>query len=275
MKQFLRRHRKLLIALGIVTALLLFWWFETFTLAVTRVELSSAKVRDEIKIVQLTDLHGASFGWDNSGLLRAVEREAPDLVAVTGDMHTNHDDKGQETARSLLARLAEKFPVYFVPGEHDHSEQFLSSLEDAGVHVLRDRHEEITIGETRIGLYGIDNVYYNSKFTLEQVFDPLDESCYNILLAHIANFPLFQAFGMDLSLCGDTHGGMVRLPFLGAIQHNGAWFPQLTQTEPYYDKGLFPSGDQFLFVSSGLGNYPFPLRLFNRPEIAVLTIRPA
>ena len=100
---------------------------------------------------------------------------------------------------------------------------------------------------------------------------------YNILLAHISNFEEFEQFGIDLSLCGDTHGGQVRLPFLGAIINRGIWFPEIVQTglnvETNYIKGLYSINNSYLYVSSGLGNYPISIRLFNRPEIAVIKLR--
>ena len=69
-------------------------------------------------------------------------------------------------------------------------------------------------------LYGITNVYYTDTFDLTNAFT-LDQSVYNILLAHITNFEDFADFGMDLSICGDTHGGQVRLPYLGGLINQG------------------------------------------------------
>lgn len=104
----------------------------------------------------------------------------------------------------------------------------------------------------------------------------LDEEHYTILLAHIPNREKFAAFGTDLALCGDTHGGQVRLPFIGPVYHQGAWFPRLlSDGAPLDDKGLFTEEDFRLFISSGLGNFPIPLRICNRPEIAVVRLEPA
>lgn len=85
----------------------------------------------------------------------------------------------------------------------------------------------------------------------------------------------YENWGADLILSGDTHGGMVRLPFLGPLQYNGIWFPKLTSSQPVYDKGLYEMDGHALYVSSGLGNYPFPIRLFNRPQVSVLTLVPS
>ena len=273
MKKLFRKKRTWVL---LILALLLFlWWFGTFTLTTTKVTLTSGKVKNDITIVQLTDLHGARFGRDNAALIRLIEKQEPDLIACTGDMAPAGDEKGRQTALSLLSRLAEDYPVYFVNGEHDHTPAFLDSLREAGVHVLDYTTETVTVGDTTLRLYGATSLYYSPTYDLTNEFT-LDEEHYTILLAHIPNREKFAAFGTDLALCGDTHGGQVRLPFIGPVYHQGTWFPRLlSDGAPLDDKGLFTAGDFRLFISSGLGNFPIPLRICNRPEIAVIRLEPA
>lgn len=272
-----RRSRKKLIFLVIILTILFVWWFSTFTLTVHRVTVESDKIKNEIKIVQLTDLHGASFGRGNSRLIRRIEEENPDIICVTGDMYTAGSIKGKETAIALLAELASQYPVYFVNGEHDGSSAFMEELEQKGIRVLDYKKERITVGHTTFNLYGITNQYYSPTFDLSNEFT-LNEKEYNILLAHIPYFTKFAEFGIDLSLCGDTHGGQIRLPFIGGIYNNGYWFPEISSdtanTEKRYVKGLYEQGNARMFISSGLGNYPIPIRLLNRPEVAVITLCP-
>ena len=273
-----RRHRWARFLIFVLALLLLglFWWFETFTLTTTECTIEDEAIQTPVTIVQLTDLHGATFGRDNSALLSRVREAAPDLIAVTGDMHSYGDAGEQETAERLLAVLAEEYPVYLVNGEHDRSDSYLDTLRSSGVHVMDYQMEELSIGDTRLTLYGINNVYYSSTFDLANEFTLTPDS-YHILLAHMDNFEAFARFGIDLTLCGDTHGGQVRLPFVGAVYNQDVFFPELTQpgSTAARTKGLYQLGDSLLFVSSGLGSHPVPLRLFNRPEIAVIHLEPA
>ena len=65
------------------------------------------------------------------------------------------------------------------------------------------------------------------------------------------------------------------MPKLGAIYNQGIWFPETigkTDSDAVYTKGLYEKNGKYLFVSSGLGN-SVPIRLFNRPEIAVITLK--
>lgn len=251
------------------------WYYGTFTLTTTEVTIESEKIQNEVTIVQITDLHGFRFGTDNAYLIDAVEAAEPDFVVSTGDMFTAGDSRGKEVAAALLSNLAEKYPVYAVNGEHDNDSLFEEWLAEAGVRVLNYESEIVTVGDTSLRIYGINNVYYTWTFDLGNEFT-LDESRYNILAAHISNADAFADFGMDLALCGDSHGGQVRLPFIGGLNNKGTWFPELLAGgDTSYTKGLYEIGTMKLFVSGGLGSSPVPVRFLNRPEVAVIHLKPA
>ncbi len=247
------------------------WLFSTFTLTVTESQIESDKIKDEITIVQITDLHGSDFGINNSHLIKKIEKAEPDFVVVTGDMYTRGSEEGKDTALKLMKKLSEKYDVYFVNGEHDNETEYIENLRQAGVNVLDYKYKDINVNGTDIRLYGITNVYYSPTFDLNNEFT-LDESRYNILLAHISNKEAFASFGMDLCICGDTHGGQVRLPFIGGLYGTNGWLPEIRGGS--YIKGLYKYENTDFFISSGLGNYPIPLRFMNRPEVAVITLLP-
>ena len=253
--------------------LLLVWWYNNFTLSVSQTTVISGKIRDEIKIVQLSDLHGASFGKGNKTLINKVRAQDPDLVVVTGDVYTTGKKQTVQTAFDLLSALAKEFTVYYVNGEHDYpyrDHDFFDSLEKAGVSVMNYKDEIITVKNTKLHIYGINNAQYSSTFNLANAFNK-DGKNFTILLAHIPNFKKFADFGTDLSLCGDTHGGMFRLPYVGAVYDGEKFFPE---TKGDYVKGMYELNGSFMFISSGLGRYPAPVRFCNRPEISVINLKP-
>lgn len=265
--RLLKRTVKLVLLLVL---LVLVWWCSTYTLTTETVEISDERIKDEIVIVQISDLHGQQFGVNNKILIESISSHSPDLIFATGDMYSNGSDEGREVALSLMTELVDVAPVYYVNGEHDNSDEFDAQLESAGVIVLDYEDEVVVIGETKLHLYGINNVYYTDTFDLSNEFI-LDESAYNILLAHIQNFDKFSSFGIDLSICGDTHGGQVRLPFVGALYMDGVWLPE---SNGQYVDGLYEKNGAKLFVSSGLGSNPIPVRLWNRPEVSVIMLVP-
>lgn len=270
-KKKIKKHRGCLTFLTFIILVGGLWWFNTYTVKTTEVTIESHKIKDDIKIVQLTDLHGSQFGPNNQVIISKIDRINPDFIVVTGDMYSSGDNKGRKIAEDLIRKLDEKYDVYAVNGEHDNDNNYLETLRDMGVDVLDYESRDIVIGDTRLCIYGIDNVFYTDTFDLANEFS-LEREKYNILLAHIENLNAFAKFGMDLSICGDTHGGQVRLPYVGALINRGIWFPELEDGEGRYVKGLFEKEKTKLFVSSGLGNYPVPIRFMNRPEIAVINL---
>ncbi len=268
--------KQLLIMLFIIIFIICIWWINTYTIKTTYVTIESNKIENEVTIVQISDLHGATFGKNNKNLIEKIKKENPDIICATGDMHTADNEREKQVAFNLLTELAKEYKIYFVNGEHDSSDGFRDMLKQNGVNVLDYKKETLTINNTTINLYGITNRYYSPTFDLKNEFE-IDKNEYNILLAHISNFKKFEEFGIDLSLCGDTHGGEIRLPFIGAIINGGTWFPEIQNgdeyTEAKYVKGLYKMNDSYLFVSSGLGSYPIGVRLFNRPEIAVIKLK--
>ena len=89
-----------------------------------------------------------------------------------------------------------------------------------------------------------------------------------ILLAHRNDhFPgQYSLLGADLVISGHGHGGMIRLPFTdGLISTERTLFPS-------YTAGFYEEHGSTAFISRGLGNSGPSFRLFNRPQIAVLTL---
>jgi predicted MPP superfamily phosphohydrolase len=93
-----------------------------------------------------------------------------------------------------------------------------------------------------------------------------------IILAHLPDTIAFEYayrdWDIDLFLSGHTHGGVIRIPGLGGIYAPMQdWFPK-------YDMGYFDLGKTELIISSGLSGHGSIPRIFNRPEICVVHIKP-
>ncbi|HHU07403.1 MAG TPA: hypothetical protein GXZ59_03560 [Clostridiaceae bacterium] len=243
------------------------------SIKVNHLHLSDVRIEDEINLIQITDLHGKSFGKDNKRLVERIRSRPADAILVTGDLYSGGDSEGKEVAINLMQTLAEdSTPIYFVTGEHDNDDDFHDLLSSFGIHVLAFDQETLQSGTTTIDIYGINSVYFWESYNLanEVVADP---DHFSILMAHIPNLPKFEDSGFDLILSGETHGGQIRLPFLGAIWMDGVWFPE-TRSNDVYMKGLYNTGENHLFISSGLGTVSPHIRFWNRPEIVVITLTP-
>ncbi len=261
-----------------IVILFIIWWFNNYTLAVNNVSMESSKVSSKMRFAVIGDLHATKHGIKNKTIFEAVDKEKPDAVFFLGDMYTSESDS---ELMKIPVELAEKFTsagyyVYAVTGEHDTDREYISELEAVGADVLEYESEYIDVNGNSVHLMGIDNVYYSPTFDLRNEFSN-DADCFNLLLAHIPNYEKFAAFGADLTICADTHGDMVQLPFLGPLYHTETktWLPKLSDKElEIYDKGFFDYNGGKMFITSGIGVYPVPVRFYNRPEVVILDVEP-
>ena len=281
MRKRSRPHRLVRAAtvLAFCAALAWFVYWSNTSLQVTRTEAVLPDLPagfDGCRVVVLGDLHTASFGPDNETLLEAVRQQDPAYLFLVGDLldcHRAVPDGYVETVAGSLAAIA---PTYYVTGNHEWAlgdvPALKETLKDAGVTVLSNTFLPLTQNGDALLLAGIDdpNGYADQKSpeTVAQEAEATGEDPFWILLAHRNDFfpETYSRLGADLVISGHGHGGLVRLPFTdGLISTDHSLFPS-------YTAGLYEKNGSTLFVTRGLGNSGWTLRLFNRPEVAVLTL---
>jgi len=276
-----RRKRHLLSIVLLILLLALGWEFynsnrrlsvEDCTIPLT--DLPAAF--DGLRIVHLSDLHGAEFGEGNRDLIAAVQAAGPDLIVLTGDLLDRFRETPHSYAVDLAAAMADIAPTYFVTGNHEWAlpdvPALKKQLQDTGVTVLTNRFEVLERDGQQLVIAGIDdpNGYADQKTPEElaaEVTFSHPNTCW-LLLAHRNDrfADQYSLLGADLVLSGHGHGGIIRLPFTdGLLSTDRTLFPS-------YTAGLYEENGSTLFVSRGIGNSGPSFRLFNRPQIAVLTL---
>ncbi len=280
-----RRHRghplrRVLLFLIFILFCVGFFHWSNHSLQVQRFTFTSPRLPagfDGCVIVQLSDLHGALFGEDNQDLLKVVAKERPDYIFLTGDLLDQYRATPHSYAVSLGGALADIAPTYFVTGNHEWAlpdvPGLKRKLEEAGVQVLTNEYAVLARDGDNAVLAGIDdpNGYADQK-TPEEVAEEVRAAFADpfwILLAHRNNYfeDAYCRLGADLVISGHGHGGLVRLPFTdGLVSVERTFFPS-------YTAGFYQAGGADLFVSRGLGNSGRTFRLFNRPQVAVLTLK--
>ena len=278
----MRKRRALTFAALIVLALLgAGMLLSKYGLGVTRLELGLEGLPegfDGFRIVQLSDLHGSRFGEGNARLIEKVRAEEPELIALTGDfLDEGKTERELPELEALVRELAAIAPVYFVSGNHDWASgeayTLFETLEAAGAVCLRNEYLRLERGGDSIVLAGVDDPNGPAEMAepdefVAQLREEAPED-FVLLLAHRAYWAeRYPELDVDLILCGHTHGGVVRLPFVGGLAaSNMGLFPE-------YDAGLFELPGYTLFISRGLGNsVPLP-RFLNTPELVSITLRP-
>ena len=269
---------------GLLALLILFVYWDNTALRTDSLTYTSTALPaefDGLRIVQLSDLHNREFGEDNARLYQAVEQAAPDLIFLTGDLVDEYAEAPVPYARAVGEALSAIAPTYFVTGNHEWAhgnavvEEIKTALREAGVTVLSNQCVPLERGF----IAGVDdpNGYADQRSPADLAAEIYQNGAdpFWLLLAHRNN--LFNGrycrLGADLTFSGHAHGGIWRLPFTdGLVDTNLHLLPSFTS-------GFYHCTDEDcegaeVFVSRGLGNSPkWAFRLFNRPQVAVITLK--
>ncbi|MBP3938042.1 MAG: metallophosphoesterase [Clostridia bacterium] len=271
----MKKKRKLIkrIYLIVLPLLIAVWIFNNFTIKTVETAVSSAKISGEIKIALVSDLH-LSFYTNCRKIVKAIGKTEPDVIFVLGDMYSKGQTQKIADVCDFMQELAKIADVYTVVGDHDYDDEYKDAIRKLeNIYLLDYEFRDIEIKGNKLRIYGINNAYFSSTFDLSREFDPPLNDRTNILLSHIPSMKHYGDFGFDYIFSGDTHGGMVRLPFLGGIYYNGYILPKITYSGEITDKGLYEYENTSLYVTSGVGHYPLPLRFGCRPEICLIKIK--
>ncbi len=221
---------------------------------------------DGLRIGQISDCH-LGLPHTASNLRWAVEqmrRERPDLLALTGDLvHSHH---AIASLPVLLGGLSAPLGIYAVPGNHDYWEgldDLHRVLAPLGIPLLLNEHRRLQWHGADLWLVGVDDIW-DGRPDLGVALHGVPQGAFTLLLAHSPDSADTAAqHGIGVQLSGHTHGGHLRLPFLGPFS--------LPRFGTRYTIGHYHIGQTQLYVSRGLGGAP--LRLLCRPEATIITLR--
>ena len=253
-------------------------WALQGELGVTRYELplpEGLEGLDGLKIAQISDVHSA----DIQGELQTALREAaPDLIVFTGDL-VNREDRDLSCALSLAAMAAQTVPAYYAPGNHEAGNpcypELREGLEEAGVTVLENENVQLWYRGARVNIIGLLDLAFHpqgrtaAREELPGLIQDLSvHGALNVVLSHRPSLmEEYADSGADLVFSGHAHGGQVRMPLIGPL------FAPDEGALPDYTAGTYLAGETWVVISRGLGNgTPFP-RLWNAPELVVVTMR--
>ncbi len=229
-------------------------WLEPRWLAVRRLRLGPGE--PACRLAFFTDLHHKGDRTYLERVVRRLNALRPDLVCFGGDLveEAEHLEEALEGLREIQA------PLYGVPGNHD----YWSGADFAQI----ERAFEATGGEwmldrtVRLRSVPVEVLGYTCR--RPGCLQPGPGVARVALIHYPAWFPNLGPQRFDAILAGHSHGGQVRLPFVGAL------------IKPFgvgeYELGLYATPVGPLYVGAGIGWFYLPVRFRCRPEITLIEL---
>ena len=268
--------------------------------------VSSLKVNNKIRIIQISDLHNCSYGKDNYKMVDRVQKLKPDLIIYTGDIIDSKAESNDKVI-SLCKKLSDIAPSYYIYGNNEvekyydipltqesldkkygfndktrepgklleFTDDLTKKLETSGVKVLKNTSDTITIGTTQVDIYGV--LTSNPSSFWSYAGESFDEYIYsnenNLKITAIHEPLVFEEYSPDswgdLMLAGHNHGGTFKIPMIGPLYTHDAGF--LPEQGGHYVDGRYEVQGRPLIISSGLENKNI-MRINNQPEVVIVDI---
>lgn len=271
---FSRRRRGIAIAGGVLFALILMICADAFLieprwLDISHITLTTSKVAVPLRIAVVADVQTDAPGAYEARVFEHVMAAHADLILFAGDYiqlgKRSHSYAEESAALNKIMRNADldaPLGIYAVTGNVDWSEDWPQIFEGLPVTAIVET-QSFDLGP--VVLTGLE---MGNSFGVDVTVEPRDK--FHIVLGHSPNFSLGPV-DADLLLAGHTHGGQVRLPFVGPIMNLSVvprdWVSGATTVEP----------GKTLVVSRGIGmergNAP-RLRFLCRPELVIIDLLP-
>jgi predicted MPP superfamily phosphohydrolase len=252
------------------------FWYEPDTLRAVEYPVRiEGGIGGALKIAVIADLHGGAPYITEEKIERVValaNAAKPDLVLLTGDYVVQGVLGGWhmpiETIAAKLKGLHARLGVYAVLGNHDHwgdGAHIAKVLGRAGIVVLEDRAARIGVGGNSFYLAGISD-YASGEHLVGGAMLGIPDEQKALCFTHSPDvFPEVPRTCV-LTIAGHTHGGQVRLPWIGSLIVPSRYGQR-------YVAGLVEENEHYLFVSTGIGTSILPVRFGVRPEVSILDVR--
>ncbi len=246
---------------------------------VVNYNISSEEIQNKVKIAVLTDLHSCKYGENQEDLIKVLDAENPDVVLLVGDIYD--DVMPNENTSVLLNDLSQKYPMYYVTGNHeywsDDIDTVLNLISSFNIKILDGATETLVVNGQEINFCGItdpDVVTYTDEGTsirnqLENLKDVNKNGNFTVLLAHRPELiETYKEYDFDLVVSGHAHGGQWRIPLIlnGLYAPNQGFFPK-------YAGGFYEFENMDFIVSRGLAKESTRVpRFYNRPEVVIVEV---
>ena len=279
MKQiFIKNIINILILLFFLILFVIGFFVTPDELVLNRVNLSVNhwdKKHNNLKIAIISDIHAGAPFINSKKLEKIVEltnKEKPDLILLPGDFVEKGVIGGKfvrpEPIVKTLSKLNSKYGVVAVLGNHDwdyNGKKVTLALENEKIHVLENSAKELIINGKPLWIGGLADLTMRLP-DIETTLNKIKSNSSILLLSHNPDVFPFVPDKVSLTNSGHTHGGQVKLPFVGRLIVPSEFGQR-------YAAGHINENNKDLYVSAGIGTSRIPVRFDVLPEIVILTLK--
>ncbi|KAB2867048.1 MAG: metallophosphoesterase [Anaerolineae bacterium] len=223
------------------------------------------------KLAHISDLH-MDHTWMTEerllDLMRLVNEQKPDAIAITGDFVTDEAIPFENSLVKALQMLNPRDNTVAVLGNHDHwtnATIVRRAIGKSGITDLNNAVYTLRRGDAMLHLCGVNDIWEN-QHRLDLVLQDLPADGAAILLSHEPDYAdvSSQIGRFDLQLSGHSHGGQVQVPFVGPVA-----LPYMAHK---YPSGLYTVNGMYQYTNRGLGMVSPQVRVNCPPEITIFTL---
>jgi predicted MPP superfamily phosphohydrolase len=191
-----------------------------------------------------------------------------DLLLLGGDFPSQNGEP--DKSMEILSSVQTADGIYGVEGNHDNYRRLFTAMEKYGITPLSNSGVSVCDG---LFVCGVEDLW-NRDPNVKKAAAGAKSDDFVLLLAHGADIAMKQETkSVDLILSGHSHGGQ--------LNFFGIWSPALskafgiTEYGTRFKAGWAKSLDGVdVYVSRGAGTFTNIPRVFARPEVTLLTLRP-
>ncbi len=233
-------------------------WVEPFRLGVTYETYRTDKLKattTPLRLLHIGDIHMERITPRERDLNQKISELQPDVIVFSGDFVnlSNTDDPRAENAiREIIGEWAAPLGVYCVSGTPlvepaARVAAFTQGLDN--LKWLQNQWLMVTTPGGPLHILGLSVTHdmVKDRALFKKMMLNAPQTGMRLLLMHPPDIaPEANADGIDLYLCGHTHGGQIRLPLIGAIfssSHLGKRFIM----------GRYELGTTTVYTSRGVG----------------------
>jgi len=268
------KHKRLFIII-LIALLLLFAakaYYDTNSIEIRHYAIKNSslgRLLSGLKVAHLSDLHLKKIDVRENRILEILKEEKPDLILVSGDLVSFEGP--YEPVLSFFHQLKVPLGIYAVLGNTEYSNENGSCIlchEERSKSLKRNQHpiflrnsfSQLKVNGRTLNILGVDDPV-DKRSNLRKSLKGINSEEPSILLAHSPEiFKEASELGIDLLLCGHTHGGQIFLTrYLRKI------FPLEASLE--FIDGFFQKAKTLMYVNRGIGTSYLPFRFGVKPEI--------